>query len=152
MGSLMTSIYPQNIILYADDDKDDQLLIEEAFERYSSNVKIVLADNGTEALDYLNSLLPLDPAPCLIILDINMPRINGKEALVQIRNMERFANTPVILFTTSSQLQDKMFAAEYKAGFITKPIDGNQMRLIADLFIDHCNEDIKKIIRSGTMN
>ena len=141
------SISPQNIILYADDDKDDQQLIEEAFVRYSSNVKIVLADNGVEALDYLNNLLPFDPVPCLIILDINMPRVSGKEALVEIRKMERFAETPVILFTTSSQLQDKNFALKHKAGFITKPIDGEQMKLIADVFIDHCNEEVKKTIK-----
>src|SRR5436190_24204982 len=104
---MMGSILSKNIILYADDDKDDQLLVEEALTDYSSDLKIVLVDNGVEALDYLNDLLPFEPAPCLIILDINMPRINGKEALVQIRNMERFANTPIILFTTSSQAQDQ---------------------------------------------
>ena len=146
------SIYTKNIILYADDDKDDQQLVQEAFERYASNVKIILADNGVEALDYLNGLLPFEPAPCLIILDINMPRVDGKEALIQIRNMERFAHIPVILFTTSSQSQDKVFAAEYKAGFITKPIDGNQMRLIADVFIDHCSDEIRKAIRVGAID
>ena len=62
---MMESIYKKNIILYADDDKDDQQLVQEAFERYASNVKIILADNGVEALDYLNSLLPIEPAPCL---------------------------------------------------------------------------------------
>ena len=143
----MTKSITKNIILYADDDKDDQQLVEEVFERYSSHVEVILADNGIDALEYLNKILPFEPSPCLIILDINMPRLSGKDVLVQLRNKERFVDTPVILFTTSSQLQDQIFAAKYKAGFITKPIDVDQMRLIADIFLDHCNEEVQKAIR-----
>ena len=149
---MMENILSKNIILYADDDKDGQMLVEEALVDYSSDLKIVLVDNGVEALDYLNDLMPFDPAPCLIILDINMPRVNGKEALVQIRNMKRFADTPIILFTTSSQVQDQSFASKYKAGFITKPIDGDQMKLIAGVFLDHCTEEVKKTIRPNKFN
>ena len=76
-----------------------------------------------------------------------MPVINGKEALLRLREMEHFQEVPVVLFTTSSQSIDKNFAQRYNAGFITKPIDVKQMEFIADQFIDHCNDDIKNKIR-----
>lgn len=130
----------KSIILYAEDDEDDQQLIKESLSKYSSDVEIIIRNNGVEAVSYLNNLSTSDPSPCLIILDINMPRMNGIEALKQIRRNKRFAKTPAILFTTASQQQDKNFATEYQAGFITKPIDSTQMKRIAETFIEHCEK------------
>jgi CheY-like chemotaxis protein len=138
---MVKNIQTKNIILYAEDDEDDQQLIKDSLEKYAHNVEIVIHNNGVEALSYLNHLSPEDPAPCLIILDINMPKMNGIEALKQIRKNPRFTKVPAILFTTSSQQLDKKFAAEYKAGFITKPVDTAQMKYIVETFIKYC--DIK---------
>jgi len=141
------SITPKNIVLYADDDPDDLELVQDAFALYSKNVEVVGFADGTSALSYVQTLSPLDPLPCLIILDINMPVLNGKEVLVRLRQMEQFESVPVVLFTTSSQPQDKAFAAKYKAGFVTKPLDVKQMEVITDQFIDHCAEEIRNKIR-----
>jgi CheY-like chemotaxis protein len=141
------SIPPKNIVLYADDDPDDLQLVREAFSLYSTNVEVVTVKDGIEALAYLKSLNDNDPTPCLVILDVNMPRLNGKEALVKLRSLDRYTDTPVVLFTTSSLPLDKNFAEHYKAGFITKPIDARQMVLITDRFIEHCAEEIRKNIR-----
>jgi CheY-like chemotaxis protein len=135
---MVKNLEPKNIILYVEDDEDDQQLIKDSLQKYAHNVEIVIHNNGVEALSYLNNLSPADPAPCLIILDINMPKMNGIEALKQIRKNHRFSKIPAILFTTSSQPLDKKFAAEYKAGFITKPIDATQMKYIAETFIKYC--------------
>ncbi len=129
----------KSIILYAEDDEDDQQLVKEHLSNYSSEIEIVIQNNGVDAVTYLNNLADSEPAPCLIILDINMPKMNGIEALKLIRKNKRFAEIPAILFTTSSQTLDKNFARQYKAGFITKPIDSNQMRKIAETFIEHCD-------------
>lgn len=136
----------KNIVLYADDDIDDIQLVRDAFSEYSQNVKLVTVEDGLEALSFLKNLSSDDPVPCLIILDINMPRMDGKEALVKIRQMKRFEDIPSILFTTSSQKRDKDFAEKYNAGFLTKPIDFTQMDIIARKFIEHCSDDIKKNI------
>ena len=133
----------KNIILYAEDDEDDQQLIRESFTNYTSNVEIIIANNGVEAVSYLNNLPASKPKPCLIILDINMPRMNGLEALKEIKANKRFSDIPAILFTTSSQQQDMKFAAEYNASFITKPIDSKQMKKIAETFIEHCDRGVK---------
>jgi CheY-like chemotaxis protein len=139
------SILPANIVLYADDDPDDLMLVEESFSQYS-NVEVVTAKDGLEALSYLRNLSSLDPLPCLIILDIHMPKLSGTEALKSIRSMERFQHVPIILFTTSSQPHDRSFAAFYKAGFISKPLDLKQMKVITDKFIEHCAEEVRRNI------
>jgi FixJ family two-component response regulator len=61
--------------------------------------------------------------------------------------MERFKDVPVILFTTSSFPIDMPFAKRYNAGFITKPLNNSQMASIANEFIEHCTDEVKKNIR-----
>jgi CheY-like chemotaxis protein len=141
------SIPPKNIVLYADDDIDDLQLVQDAFLNYTNNVEVITVTDGIKALKYLESLTQFDPRPCLIILDINMPRLTGKEVLIELRNTEHFKDTPVVLFSTSSLPQDKEFARRLNAGFITKPIDLRQMEIITSEFIEHCTEDIQKQIR-----
>ncbi|HJW16503.1 MAG TPA: response regulator [Flavisolibacter sp.] len=137
----------KHVVLYADDDPDDLMLVKEAFNRYADNVEVITATDGEQALSYLDSLDHFDPAPCLIILDINMPRLNGKEALKKIRTLPRYTDIPVVLFTTSSYNLDRDFARQHKAGFITKPLDVRQIETIADQFVQHCTDEIKKNIR-----
>jgi len=137
----------KNIVFYADDDADDLELVQDAFDRYSNNVKVVTAKDGVQALSYLQSLNEQAITPCLIILDINMPMLNGRDVLRRIKEIPPLASIPVVLFTTSSSPLDKEFARKYNAGFITKPLDVSQMKIITDLFIDHCSDEIKKNIR-----
>lgn len=133
----------KSVVLYADDDLDDIQLVKEAFKLYSQHVELITVPDGLEAVSYLKNLSQNEDAPCLIILDINMPRMDGKEALVKLREMKRFVDVPAILFTTSSQLRDKKFAELYNAGFLTKPIDYKQMDMITTQFISHCTDNIK---------
>jgi CheY-like chemotaxis protein len=141
------AVSPKNIVVYADDDADDLLLVREALSNYSSNLDLITLNNGAEALSYLKHLIEKETTPCLIILDINMPKLDGKETLTRIRELKELKNVPVILFTTSSQQLDKKFAHAYNAGFITKPIDFQQMDRIANEFINHCSDEVQKSIR-----
>ena len=141
------STAPKNIVFYADDDTDDLELVQDAFSRYSKNVEVITAKDGSQALSYLQNLGASDPKPCLIILDINMPFFNGNEVLKKIRTLDHIDSVPVVLFTTSSMPNDLHFAEKYNAGFVTKPLDISQMEVITELFIDHCTDEIKKKIR-----
>jgi CheY-like chemotaxis protein len=141
------SIVPKNVVFYADDDPDDLQLVQDSFAQYARNVEVITATDGSQALSYLDSLTDLDPTPCLIILDVNMPVFDGKQVLARLRQMDRFQQVPVVLFTTSSQPMDQNFATRYNAGFITKPLSMQQMEIITDQFIDHCTEEIRKKIR-----
>ena len=147
LTSMTDTTIPKNIVLYADDDPDDVELVKDAFTQYTRNVEVLGFENGSEALAYLMQLSSEDIIPCLIILDINMPILNGKETLARIRNMKRFDSVPVVLFTTSSQPSDKEFAVKHDAGFITKPIEIKQMEFIADQFVEHCSQETRKRIR-----
>jgi CheY-like chemotaxis protein len=137
----------KHVIIYADDDPDDLELVKEAFDDFANNVDVITFHDGAQAVNYLSRHNPSDPVPCLIILDVNMPIMDGKQALIRIREMERFNSVPVVLFTTSSLPSDKTFAELYNAGFMTKPLNLHQMEKITDAFIEHCASDIQKRIR-----
>ena len=109
-------------MLYADDDSDDLDLVISSFEEYSNNVEVITFRDGTEILEYLDKLTSLDPKPCLIILDINMPTMDGIETLLQIRKVKEYRQIPVVLFSTSSNHLEKGIAESMGAHFITKPV------------------------------
>lgn len=138
---------PKHIVVYADDDPDDIELVEDAFRQFALNVEVITFGDASQALSYLNNLSDGDPLPCLVILDINMPLLNGKEALVRLRQMDRYSGVPVVLFTTSSMPVDKAFARQHNAGFITKPLGYEQMEIITRQFIDHCTQETQKKIK-----
>jgi CheY-like chemotaxis protein len=137
---------PEHIVLYADDDPDDLALVMEAFQEYANNVKVITAADGGQAIAYLKRFEEKQTAPCLVILDVNMPVMNGREVLEKLRQMDYFSATPVVLFTTSSSPVDKHTASRFNAGFITKPLNMQQMELIAEQFIEQCSDEIKKMI------
>jgi CheY-like chemotaxis protein len=117
-----------SIILIADDDADDRLLIKEAFEESEWKNPLHFVQDGVELLDYLFrrdkfSDLAGEPLPDLILLDLNMPRKNGIEALEEIKSEERLKSIPIIVFTTSKAEEDIL--RSYNLGvnsFITKPV------------------------------
>ncbi|HUC82149.1 MAG TPA: response regulator [Flavisolibacter sp.] len=143
----MTKPLPaKSLVLYADDDPDDRLLVGEAFQAYAQTIDLVTFPDGVSLLRFVERRNAF-PAPCLIILDINMPMLNGKETLKQLRGLDHMADVPAVLFTTSTLPAEAAFARAHKAGFLTKPLDEGQMIDVIDQFIDHCGEETKKQIR-----
>lgn len=108
-------------ILWADDDSDDLMMMKEILLKNSRNYQIVEVHNGKEALDYLQNAHSKANLPCLIILDINMPILDGKEALSIIKRTDGISQIPVVVFTTSSSELDKMFCKRMDVEMITKP-------------------------------
>lgn len=146
------SLPPKSLVLYADDDHEDIELVSEAFRHYSQNVELVTFSDGVEMLNYVRTIDPLQPAPCLFIIDINMPGVNGKETLKRLRKIEEFADVPAVLFSTSTLPADAAFAKVYNAGFVTKPLYLEQVHQIIDQIIEHCSDEVKKIIRNTNGN
>jgi CheY-like chemotaxis protein len=114
-------------ILVAEDDNDDKLLIIKAFQKILPKENIICVPDGEALLQYLNRDSPFDQienylVPDIILLDLNMPRKDGKTALAEIKSHEEFKKIPVIIFTTSNLRDD--IEITYKLGsssFITKP-------------------------------
>lgn len=108
-------------VLIVDDDEDDQLLIRAAFQTDSSQYNLHFACDGTDVLENIESPRFL---PDLILLDLNMPRINGFEVLKHLKNSPLYRHVPVIMLTTSDHQTDIDLAYELGANsFITKPIN-----------------------------
>ncbi|OGO14647.1 MAG: two-component system response regulator [Chloroflexi bacterium RBG_16_47_49] len=116
------------IFLMADDDPDDRLLIKEAFQESLVSNSIYFVEDGVELLDYLRCQdkfsNPKDaPTPDLILLDLNMPRKDGREALAEIKSDPSLRYIPVVVLTTSKAEEDIMRSYDIgAASYITKPV------------------------------
>lgn len=108
-------------ILWADDDPDDLLLIRHIVEGNAANVSLREAANGQEVLSYLQSLQSPARLPSLVVLDINMPLLNGLETLRLLKQDSRLMHLPVAIFTTSSSPLDRMVCKMLGVSMLTKP-------------------------------
>lgn len=113
-------------ILMIDDDAGDTLMAKEAIEQSDLQTKLHITHDGIEAMAFLtNDGKYADaPRPDLILLDLNMPRMDGHEVLTWLKNQPSLKNIPVIILTTSDASQDVEECYNKQANcFITKPID-----------------------------
>ena len=126
-------------ILLVEDDPDDVLLITDALKTTSSGLTIINKKNGLEALNYLNEVKSgNDLLPCLIIMDINMPVLNGKQLLAILKNEDDFKFVPLIVFTTSSTDGDKEFCNRFNVPMVTKPNGMDAFNNTVQKFLEHC--------------
>ena len=115
-------------ILMADDDEDDRLLTQDAFQEYRVGNDLRFVEDGEELMDYLHRKGKFtdpktSPRPGLILLDLNMPRKDGREALEEIKSDPDLRSIPVVILTTSKAEED--IVRSYDLGvnsFITKPV------------------------------
>jgi CheY-like chemotaxis protein len=120
-------------ILLADDDADDRLMAKEALEESRLNNPLDMVEDGEQLLDYLRRVgnfthLTDKPLPGLILLDLNMPRMDGREALKEIKSDSELCRIPIIILTTSKAEEDVF--RTYNLGvnsFITKPVSFNSL-------------------------
>ena len=126
-------------ILLVEDDPDDVLLITDALKSTSSGLTIINKKNGLEALNYLNEVKSgNDLLPCLIVMDINMPVLNGKQLLAILKNEDDFKFVPLIVFTTSSTDVDKEFCNRFNVPMVTKPNGMDAFNNTVQKFLEHC--------------
>jgi CheY-like chemotaxis protein len=116
------------IILLAEDDPDDRYLISEALDENKIINQLFIVEDGEELLDYLNhrgkySDAEKWPRPGLILLDLNMPRKDGRQVLEEIKLVPELRRIPVIVLTTSQSEEDITRSYDLGiSGFITKPV------------------------------
>lgn len=115
-------------VLMADDNPDDRFLTKEAFLEANLKNKLDFVENGEDLMDYLNRRnkyehLKNEPLPGLILLDLNMPRKDGREALKEIKSNAFLKKIPVIVLTTSKAEEDILKTYDLGVNsFILKPI------------------------------
>jgi CheY-like chemotaxis protein len=116
------------VILLAEDDPDDQYLISEACDESGVAMQLFIVQDGEELLDYLQQRGKYTdpnqwPRPNLILLDLNMPRMDGREALAEIKAQPELRRIPVVVLTTSQAEEDILRSYDLGvSGFITKPV------------------------------
>src|SRR5688572_22196359 len=98
-----------HLILHVDDDQDDRYLVRSTINSIDHSIKLQEAFNGRHALDLLNEAKLAGKFPSLIILDFNMPLMNGFETYKEIKNDPELPFIPVVLFTTCQNLKDSSF-------------------------------------------
>lgn len=128
----------QPVIYWADDDPDDLQVMKEVLKTFDQNFKIVDFPNGRELLQHLH-VAPATSFPCLIILDINMPVLDGKSTLSLIRKDPKFRSIPVVVFTTSSSELDKTFCEYFDVAMITKPPTYDRLKGAVRSLVSYCN-------------
>lgn len=118
-------------ILIAEDDPDDRLLVREALEGVQgvkSLKKIEFVEDGEQLMDYLlkrgqYASFKEKPQPCLIILDLNMPRKDGRQALQEIKNNPSLRKIPIVILTTSHDQEDILVTYDLGvSSYIAKPV------------------------------
>ncbi|MCW2957778.1 MAG: two-component system response regulator [Solirubrobacterales bacterium] len=125
-------------VLLVEDDPGDVLLIREAFEDHKLNNTLLVANDGVEALDLLRD--PDTERPDLVLLDLNLPRKDGREVLREIKDDDSLRSIPVVVLTTSDAEEDILRSYDLHANaYVTKPVDFERfievVRQIDDFFV-----------------
>ena len=128
-------------ILVADDDADDRAILQDAMAELNAEQVLCFAQNGEDVLRLLGKEFNADYKPALIILDLNMPKLNGTETLRRIKGDDRFKTVPVIIYSTSLNPMEKdkcmMLGAH---SYITKPVTFKESMETAKAFLAFCGE------------
>jgi|ERR1051326_4372496 CheY-like chemotaxis protein len=113
-------------ILIADDDKDDRYFAALAFKEAGLNHTVSFVKNGEELMEYLEK--NITQLPDMILLDLNMPKKNGRESLKEMRGDNRFQKLNVVIFSTFISTEDKAYTTALGATkHITKPFDFSEL-------------------------
>lgn len=109
------------LVLCVDDDADDLSFITSIIHKVEPSFHVATAHDGREALSYLQAAEKMKVLPALILLDINMPRMNGKEMLAALKANRQLRSIPLVVFSTSSLPSDRLYCAHFGVDMITKP-------------------------------
>ena len=122
-------------ILLLEDDLVDVMTLKRALQQLGHDLPVTVKANGAEGLEYL---LNCEHLPGLILLDINMPKMNGREFMDVLRKNEDWSLIPVVVLTTSKDQEDKL--ALFKQGissYMVKPVDYTQFKDMIDVVVKY---------------
>ncbi|MEP6466825.1 MAG: response regulator [Parafilimonas sp.] len=118
-------------ILVAEDDADDRFLIQTAFEEKGYNDTLDFVENGIELLSYLNDAK--NAIPRIILLDLNMPKKDGREVLLELKQHHLFKRIPIVVFTTTKNEKEIVRCYDLGANtYIVKPTTFDELLFIVE--------------------
>jgi len=123
-------------VLYVEDDSDDRLFLSESFADTNPNTELIYASDGDEAIRLLNSLDGSNAYPALIILDLNLPKIDGRQTLSYLKQSPKLSSIPVVIFSTSDNTSDVDACWQLGAdSYMKKPSYYQDYKQIVEKFI-----------------
>jgi CheY-like chemotaxis protein len=134
----MSLPYSKPVILYAEDDQDDFEVFKDALMQETDKYSLVQANNGTEVISFLEQ--HPDSLPGIIVLDLNMPVMDGKQTLQWLKQNEQFKDIPVMVFTTSSREDDIKLCKTYDCTFFRKPTLYRDLLHIIQIILQICEQ------------
>jgi len=124
-------------VLYADDDTDDKEWVREACGAIDKSLTLTFVSNGREVLDYLLKKTP-EQFPALIVLDLNMPELDGRQTLKKLKTHPLYQAIPVAIVTTSANKMDREVCRQLGASlFLTKPDTHSEWQSVARHLVSH---------------
>ena len=130
--------YPKTI-LCVDDDSDDRFFLSTTINKLNPAISVIEKENGRDALKYLSEAKEKNILPCLVVLDINMPVLDGKKTFEQIRSQYDDSELPVVIFTCSQNPNDRKMFKSKGVEMFTKPMDIAELNEIVKNFLFHCS-------------
>ena len=111
-------------LLLAEDNLPDALLVREAIQAEQLELDVHIVPDGELAIDFIARCAkdPDAPVPHVMLLDLNLPKVDGFEVLRRVRAIEKFKSIPVIIVTSSDSPEDRSEAAKLGAGYFRKPV------------------------------
>ena len=129
---------PSKFILIGEDDADDQEMLKEVFASIDVSFILFFVNNGNEILSALDKMKD-DQMPCLIVLDYNMPGLNGADILRELSTNERYKNIPKVVWSTSTSDKFKSICMELGAlDYVIKPNNVIDLEKIARYMLSLC--------------
>ncbi|MER6816094.1 response regulator [Spirillospora sp. NPDC000708] len=126
-------------VLAVEDDPGDQMLIQESFAQHAPHHRLTMVDDGEEALNFVHRRAPYTDAapPDIIVLDLNLPKYDGRAVLADIRSTPALTAIPVVIFSTSTAPDDIRGTYELHANaYITKPTDFDEFAAVINSIND----------------
>lgn len=146
----MTDAPRSAVILVVEDDPNDVLFLERALRKAGVRLPVRVARDGQEAIDYLSKTGPFEdrekcPTPCIVILDLKLPKKNGLEVLQWLRLRDEFRDLPVVMVTSSDEKEDREQALHQGIeSYRVKPVSMDELvRLAMEIRLeaeDHCKD------------
>ena len=133
-------------ILLVDDDAEDQAIMADALAEMDESLPVYFEQSGINALERLEALAKLGTLPCLLVIDLNMPKMGGAEILGLMKGDERYKNIPVVIYSTSNNETEKAACLRLGAhDYITKPLSYKESLEVARQLVQICHTLTKSV-------
>lgn len=133
----------ERYIIFADDDADDLELLTGYFKQMAAGISLKEFKDGKEVLKFLEDVTSSsENLPVLIVLDINMPRMDGMDVLSALRKHQHYGNIPVVIYTTSMTRTNMQLCKDLDATWMIKPNSVDEIKQTAQILADFCQSNI----------